>query len=248
MSERLEIKAWQDPETGLTWHYWLDKTTSIIFDDAQAISPQEDGRPTIPVETAGEVRIPERIEDLNVGFIAEAAFRGCARLTRIVLPSRLEAIDDEAFAGCVALQEINVPKYLFSFGKASFKGCTSLRKLHVDRDDYFLDINVGAFAGCTSLQEVHFPPKGSLTIDRDAFAGCTALREVHLPFDCPSYCTSYCDIREGAFKGCTALRRVVIPFVTEEDLDTLAKECFEPTTELVRGERPANYKEYFWKK
>ena len=51
MSERLEIKAWQDPETGLTWHYWLDKTTSIIFDDAQAISPQEDGRPTIPAET-----------------------------------------------------------------------------------------------------------------------------------------------------------------------------------------------------
>lgn len=188
------------------------------------------------------MRIPEKIEDLDVGFIAKAAFHGCTRLTRIVLPSRLEAIDDEAFAGCASLQEINVPKYLFHFGKDSFKGCTSLRKLHVDRDDYFLGIDVGAFAGCTSLQEVHFSKKERLTIDRCAFAGCTALREVILPLDC----TSSCHICEGAFKGCTALRRVVIPFATEGDLETLAKECFEPTTELIRGERPANYDDAPW--
>lgn len=245
MSERLEIKAWQDPETGLTWHYWLDKTTSIIFDDAQAISPQEDGRPTIPAETEGEVRVPEKIEDLNVGFIAEAAFRGCARLTRIVLPSQLEAIDDEAFAGCVALQEICLPKPLFSIGKKAFKGCTSLRVLHSNRAGW-LSIDADAFSGCTSLQEVHLDAEGcwDLRIWGGAFQGCTSLREVMLPLDADVL------IERGAFKGCTALRRVVIPFATKGDLDTLAKECFEPTTELIRGERPANYdKEHgFWDK
>ncbi len=245
MSERLEIKAWQDPETGLTWHYWLDATTSILFDDAQAISPQEDGRPTIPAETEGEVREPEKIGDLNVGFIAEAAFRGCARLTRIVLPSQLEAIDDEAFAGCVALQEICLPKPLFCIGEKAFKGCTSLRVLHSNRAGW-LSIDADAFSGCTSLQEVHLDAEGcwDLRIWGGAFQGCTSLREVMLPLDADVL------IERGAFKGCTALRRVVIPFATKGDLDTLAKECFEPTTELIRGERPANYdKEHgFWDK
>ena len=238
MSERLEIKAWQDPETGLTWHYWLDKTTSIIFDDAQAISPQEDGRPTIPVETAGEVRIPEKIEDLNVGFIAEAAFQGCTRLTRIVLPSALEAIDEAAFAGCTALQEICLPKPLFGICEKAFKGCTSLRVLHSNRAGW-LSIDADAFSGCTSLQEVHLDAEGcwDLRIWGGAFQGCTSLREVMLPLDADVL------IERGAFKGCTALRRVVIPFATKGDLDTLAKECFEPTTELIRGERPANYDE-----
>lgn len=243
MSERLEIKAWQDPETGLAWHYWLDKTTSIIFDDAQAISPQEDGRPTIPAETEGEVRVPEKIEDLNVGFIAEAAFRGCARLTRIVLPSQLEAIDDEAFAGCVALQEICLPKPLFCIGEKAFKGCTSLRGLHSNRAGW-LSIDADAFSGCTSLQEVHLDAEGcwDLRIWGGAFQGCTSLREVMLPLDADVL------IERGAFKGCTALRRVVIPFATKGDLDTLAKECFEPTTELIRGERLANYdKDYLGK-
>ena len=172
MNDRLEIKAWQDPETGLTWHYWLDETKSILFDDAQAISPQEDGRPTIPVETAGEVRIPERIEDLNVGFIDTAAFQGCTRLTRIILPSELEGINDAAFAGCTALQEICLPKPLFGIGKEAFKGCTSLRALHSNRAGW-LDIDADAFSGCTSLEPITIP-NCVTSIGSYAFSGCTA--------------------------------------------------------------------------
>ena len=89
----------------------------------------------------------------------------------------------------------------------------------------------GAFRGCTRLTRVTIP-YGVEAICGGAFFGCSALREISLPLEADTF-----SIGKDAFKGCTALRRVVIPFAIEESLATL-KACFEPTTEIVRGDMP----------
>lgn len=85
---------------------------------------------------SGEISIPARIGHDGVRYtvtqIAENAFRGCASITSVFLPSTLSVIEKAAFQGCTALKTINTPQPLSVIGDYAFDGCSSLEDLDLE--------------------------------------------------------------------------------------------------------------------
>lgn len=78
---------------------------------------------------AGEVTIPDFIEDLPVVSIGKKAFLSKKNLRRVVLPSTLSLIGEWAFAYCGNLQEVLVPIRAVTFGRAVFLDCGKLHRI-----------------------------------------------------------------------------------------------------------------------
>lgn len=62
----------------------------------------------------------------TVTIIDHCAFRGCSRLTEVIIPPGVEFIGDWAFDGCAGLRKIHLPSGLKRLGDYAFRGCTSL--------------------------------------------------------------------------------------------------------------------------
>ena len=60
------------------------------------------------------------------------AFRGCIRLTNVVLPSGMTAINSYAFQGCTALTTINFPASLSEIADNAFASCTYLENVTLE--------------------------------------------------------------------------------------------------------------------
>ncbi len=123
----------------------------------------------------------------GVTAIAEEAFFGNKKLTRIDLPESLTEIGEGAFRGCTRLVNITVPEKLdFSFKDGVLYG----------KDDTVL-----LFCSPAAGKESFTAPSGVRAIGASAFSGCKALTSVTLP----ALLTS---IGEDAFRGCTKLTDV----------------------------------------
>lgn len=64
----------------------------------------------------------------TVTVIDHCAFRGCSRLTEVIIPPGVSFIGDWAFDGCAGLQQIQLPPDLKRLGDFAFCGCTSLNQ------------------------------------------------------------------------------------------------------------------------
>ena len=53
-------------------------------------------------------------------------FSGCYSLESIILPENMEALPDKAFFGCESLKELTLPSGIKSIGEKTFEDCTSL--------------------------------------------------------------------------------------------------------------------------
>ena len=74
----------------------------------------------------GDVVLPA-----GVTSIGNAAFQGCAGLTRITLPAGVTNIGDDAFQDCGGLTRILLPESVRSIGNQAFDACASLTSLTV---------------------------------------------------------------------------------------------------------------------
>ncbi len=92
----------------------------------------------------------------DIAVIGEAAFKGCSKLTEIVIPEWVTTIEKEAFRQCNAVKTI------------TFKGRS---------DGVDLTIGEAAFYGCTGLNELVLPANLK-TLEKNAFGGISALKEV----------------------------------------------------------------------
>ena len=123
----------------------------------------------------------------GVTSIAEEAFFGNKKLTRIDLPESLTEIGEGAFRGCTKLEKITVPEKLdFSFKDSVLYG----------KDDTVL-LFCAPVAGIESFTA----PSGVRTVGASAFSGCKALTSVTLP-------AGITTVGENAFRGCTKLTDV----------------------------------------
>lgn len=104
----------------------------------------------------------------DVTFIENAAFRWCASLKTITLPSGLKYIGDFCFDQS-GLESFVVPKSVEYLGNNAFNGCRALRSITFT--GHRIECIGGyVFQGCTALTDVTLPP-GCGSIMSYAFAG-----------------------------------------------------------------------------
>ena len=166
-------------------------------------------------EYTGLVSIPQSVSYrgymYSVVSIGYAAFRGCAELTSVTIPSSVIEIGGDAFSGCSSLTEIKVESGNSVYD--SRDNCNAIIKTSTSAlivgcktssiPNSVTSIGSFAFSGCAGLTFVTIP--SSVTSLGDyAFESCTGLTSVTIP-------TSVVSIGYAAFSGCAELTSVTIP-------------------------------------
>ena len=64
-------------------------------------------------------------------MVGKEWFRGCRKMTNIVLPKTIKHIDEYAFASCSSLQEIELPAAVSEINACAFADCKDLRVVRV---------------------------------------------------------------------------------------------------------------------
>ena len=168
----------------------------------------------------------------NIEYISKEAFKGCASLQDITIPSSVTYIGDEAFSGCGSLQSVTIPNSVTSIGNGAFSCCKSLKSVTIPNS--VTSIGDEAFGGCESLQSITIP-NSIRNIGNHAFRGCnicfficnstyfpnddvclfnkdkTAI--VSIIKDCVNYIipNSVTSIGDGTFGWCKSLQSITIP-------------------------------------
>ena len=159
----------------------------------------------------GEVVIPSTINGRQVAGVWNEAFKDCARLRSVVIPSTVGLIGDHAFLGCAALSGIFIPSFIKLIGIGAFAPET---KVTVDDHNRSYSSESGALFNKTRSSIFHYPntisndyyyiPDTVKIIESYAFYGCSQLENVVLGKEVAS-------IMNKAFSGCSSLQCLVIP-------------------------------------
>jgi hypothetical protein len=150
---------------------------------------------------AGAVTIPAFWLGKPITAIGMNAFKDCAAMTALRIPSSVKSILDAALRSCTALREISLPEGLESIGNEAFYACTSLSALTIPSG--VNSIGYSAFEKCSGLMDLTIP--SGLTLIRDrTFYDCRALMSLSLP-------ESAISIGVGVFVNCNNLKSLRIP-------------------------------------
>ncbi|MEI6566580.1 MAG: leucine-rich repeat protein, partial [Verrucomicrobiota bacterium] len=100
----------------------------------------------------GAVVIPSTINGLPVTAIGSMAFRNCANVTRVEIPSSVITIGDEAFEYCSNLTSVTIPNGVTMIGTLCFYACANLTSVAIPGS--VASIGAGAFEYCTGLSVI----------------------------------------------------------------------------------------------
>lgn len=113
-------------------------------------------------------------------YVAESTFYGCAALTKVILPERLQYISDNMFYGCSALKTITIPTtvgndtvdgvFQYGVGVQAFYNCSLLSDITFTK--------LSEIYTATEIEEITARP---LSFGDKAFYDCTSLTELNLP-------------------------------------------------------------------
>ena len=73
----------------------------------------------------------QHFESVGLDYVGKEWFRGCRKMTNIVLPKTIKHIDEYAFASCSSLQEIELPAAVSEINACAFADCKDLRVVRV---------------------------------------------------------------------------------------------------------------------
>ena len=207
----------------------VPRTSPVDSDDEKKTSSSttvsgEDGTPYLTIDkgtgtitkcgtSAADIKIPEKIEGVNVYNIGEKAFADCKYLESITLPSTLKSIKADAFKNCIRLCEVDIPEGTTSIGDSAFEGCKSLTSAVIPEGVKKIPNNL--FYGCKLLTDVSLPD-GVISIGNGVFAQCSSLAHIELP-------ESTTKISSGAFLNCGGLKKIVIP----DNVTSIADDAFD---------------------
>lgn len=104
----------------------------------------------------------------TVTMIDEAAFMGCEKLTKVILPEALTTIKPQTFS-MTGLTSVTIPQGVSSIEWGAFSDCNDL--LSVTLSETVARIDLNAFGSCRNLKEIHVrratpPTLGSNVFDR----------------------------------------------------------------------------------
>ena len=115
-----------------------------------------------------EVKIPAKINNLDVITVGAGCFEGNSKITSIRFNNKITTVRDAAFKDCTALVEVKNTKNLTSLGVSAFEGCTALTEF--EYPESVTDVPERCFAGCTALTEIE-AHKNLKNVAVDAFEG-----------------------------------------------------------------------------
>lgn len=122
-----QASQWEDPTTGINWHYNEYGNWCEIFDCDHCY---------------GSLEIPSEIAGLEVRSIKGESFIGCSAITSVTLPESLRTINGGVFAKCNGLQTIEIPKNVNFVGRGALSGCASLMSVTVQEGNgSFVSVN-----------------------------------------------------------------------------------------------------------
>ena len=173
-----------------------------------------------------EVKIPSKINGLDVKCVGYGAFMDCTELTSVEIPDGVISISINAFKNCPSLESIKIPESVSFIGSSAFGGTKYLENFK-DIDGFVIindilykykeqsnvtdvtipdNINLicgNAFSDCPNIKNVTIPDGVTNIYDR-AFEDCISLESVKVP-------DSVNNIGGYAFSNCTSLKDVTIP-------------------------------------
>ena len=132
------LRIGPDAFTGTTWISGHRKLGNFLVKFNQ--ESDLDGVTCIAERAFEDSEMEEITIPASVTYIGEEAFKGCAKLKRIIIEERGAdlIISDYAFRECTSLETINIPARVKEIGKYAFFNCDSLQEIHVDpnNEDY----------------------------------------------------------------------------------------------------------------
>lgn len=155
------------------------------------------------------------LQDTIVNVVNERTFCKCSRLSNVVLPNSLSAIEDNAFAQSHLIQ-IQVPT-LKKISNSAFADCEDLKDIMLDGNIAKSQISAEQFH--TDLQLVHLDLPNISRIDDYCFSSRLDLSSITIP-------NSVSSIGSHAFLRCANLKYVKIPDSVVEIADSAFFECF----------------------
>lgn len=156
---------------------------------------------------SGHIEIPSKVTasrynggTYTVTAIDDGAFKNCANLTGVEIPSSVATIGSEAFFGCTRLTSLAIPSGVSSIGYWAFyeSGLVS-----VTVPSTVTEMGDAVFRNCAALKTVTLSDNIT-TIGTEMFFNCPLLEEIVIPAKVTS-------IGYYAFHYCASLKRVVIP-------------------------------------
>ena len=173
-----------------------------------------------------EVKIPSKINGVDVRVVGYGSFMNCTELTSVEIPDGVISISINAFRNCTSLESIKIPESVSFIGSSAFWGTKYLENF--DDIDGFVIINDilyqykeqsnvtdvtipdninlicgNAFSDCPNIKNVTISDGVTNIYDR-AFEDCISLESVKVP-------DSVNNIGGFAFSNCTSLKDVTIP-------------------------------------
>lgn len=155
----------------------------------------------------------------NITKIGDMAFKGCTRLTNIVLSNGVTSIGNSAFSNCTDLKSITLSDSVTSIGNSAFSHCTDLETVTIPNS--VTSIGSYAFYYCNSLNSITIPERVT-SIDERVFAYCTNLKNVIIP-------DGVTLIGNSAFGHCTCLTSITIP----NSVTSIKGHAFYNCTDLI---------------
>ena len=173
-----------------------------------------------------EVKIPSKINGVDVRVVGYGAFMDCTELTSVEIPDGVISISINAFKNCPSLESIKIPESVSFIGSSAFGGTKYLENFK-DIDGFVIindilykykeqsnvtdvtipdNINLicgNAFSDCPNIKNVTISDGVTNIYDR-AFEDCISLESVKVP-------DSVNNIGGFAFSNCTSLKDVTIP-------------------------------------
>ena len=208
----------------ITWTYTVENGEA-------SVGGGSDSSPAVPSSTSGAITIPSTLRGNIVTSIGSYAFRGCNRLTSVMVPDSVTNIGYAAFNSCRGLTSVTIPDSVTSIGEASFACCSGLTSVAIP--DSVTSIGVNAFAECYKLKNLMIPDSVT-SIGSWAFEGCSGLGNV-------SVLSSRIELGSGIFAECNKITSVTIgQSICMNRLSSVFSASYGSITNLVISEGVAS--------